>query len=159
MALKVFDLQCVHEHVFEGWFASREAFDDQKAQGLLSCPVCGTHEIERKLSAARINLGKGSPGASASEPKNSGSTAAASAPSGADLAKVQAQMLKHLREMVKATENVGENFAQEARRIHAGESEDRAIRGTATKDERESLIEEGIAVMPIPDFLDDDRMQ
>jgi hypothetical protein len=60
---------------------------------------------------------------------------------------------------VRSTENVGERFAAEARRMHAGEIEERAIRGTATPQERESLAQEGIAVMPIPDFLDDDRLQ
>jgi len=60
---------------------------------------------------------------------------------------------------VRNTEDVGGNFVQEARRMHEGEIEHRAIRGTATSQERESLVREGIAVLPIPDYLDDDRLQ
>lgn len=67
--------------------------------------------------------------------------------------------MRHIRQIVRNTENVGEKFAQEARRMHDGETEERAIRGTATPEEREELAQEGIAVMPIPDFLDDDRLQ
>ena len=157
MALKVFDLQCVHGHVFEGWFASREAFEEQKTNGLLSCPVCGEHQVERKLSAARINLGKGT----APSPSRPEAPAASvpSMPSSSEIADMQAKLLGHLRSVVKATENVGDRFAEEARRIHSGESEERAIRGTATREERESLVEEGIEIMPIPDFLDNDRLQ
>ncbi|TCV01324.1 hypothetical protein EV686_10232 [Paracandidimonas soli] len=161
MALKVFDLQCANGHVFEGWFASRDAFEDQKARGLLNCPVCGGHDIERKLSAARINLGKGAAQAqTGSAAAKSGETISAmSVPAGSEMAKMQARLLRHLRAAVRATENVGDRFAEEARRIHSGESEERAIRGTATRKERESLAEDGIEVVPIPDFLDDDRMQ
>ncbi len=67
--------------------------------------------------------------------------------------------MRHIRQIVRNTENVGEKFAEEARRMHDGETEERAIRGTATPEEREELAQEGIAVMPIPDFLDDDRLQ
>jgi hypothetical protein len=72
---------------------------------------------------------------------------------------LQAEVLKHIRQIVRSTENVGARFAQEARRIHDGEVTERPIRGTATPQEREELAEEGIAVMPIPAFLDDDRLQ
>lgn len=157
MALKVFDLQCANGHVFEGWFASRESFDDQQERGLLSCPVCGGHKVERKLSAARINLGKGVARSEASA--ESSSNAAAMAPADSERVKAQARMLKKMREIVRSTENVGDRFAQEARSIQAGESEERAIRGTTTREEREALAEEGIGVVQIPDFLDDDRMQ
>ena len=75
------------------------------------------------------------------------------------MAQLQAEVLRHIRQIVRSTENVGAKFAEEARRMHDGETEERAIRGTATPQEREQLAEEGIAVMPIPDFLDDDRLQ
>jgi hypothetical protein len=64
-----------------------------------------------------------------------------------------------MREFIRKTENVGDRFADEARKIHEGESEERPIRGTATQEERESLAEDGIAVVALPDFLDTDRMQ
>ena len=68
-------------------------------------------------------------------------------------------MMRQIRQIVRNTENVGDQFASEARRIHDGEVQERAIRGTATAQEREALAEEGIAVLPIPDYLDDDRLQ
>ena len=72
---------------------------------------------------------------------------------------MQAAMLKQLREVLRQTENVGERFATEARRIHHGDAPERPIRGVATQQERQSLAEEGIAVAPIPALLDDDRLQ
>ena len=75
------------------------------------------------------------------------------------IAQMQAFVLQQMRELVSNTENVGERFAEEARRIHAGESDERPIRGIATREERESLAEEGIAVVSLPDFLDVDRLQ
>jgi hypothetical protein len=67
--------------------------------------------------------------------------------------------MQQMRDFVRKTENVGDQFADEARRIHEGESDDRPIRGTATPQEREALAEEGIAVVALPEFLDTDRLQ
>lgn len=150
--MKVFDLQCDQGHVFEGWFSSREGFDQQIAQGLLHCPICNSAAIERKLSASRINTGavkKDESKVGLDKAKDSSQQVAA----------VQSHVLQHLRAMVRQSENVGPRFAQEAKRMHEGEIEQRAIRGQATAQECKELLEEGVAVMPIPDFLDDDRMQ
>jgi len=158
MSLKVFDLQCEQGHVFEGWFKTADAFEQQKSRGLISCPVCESREVEKKLTAARINTGAPrSEPAPASQPGKAGSAMLSPAP--AHMAHLQAAFLKHLRKIVRETENVGPRFADEARRMHYGEIEERAIRGTATRDEQEALAEDGIAVMPLPDFLDDDRLQ
>ncbi len=81
------------------------------------------------------------------------------APAAGQMAQLQAEVMRHIRQMVRNTENVGARFAEEARRMHDGQAQERAIRGTATPEEREELAEEGIAVMPIPEFLDDDRLQ
>lgn len=169
MSLKVFDLQCEHSHVFEGWFASADAYETQKAQGLLSCPVCNSSNVQRKVSAARLNVGNlkrerlssptAEPAHAANRPANSASLPAVSSPEGAELARIQGEIIQHVRKILRETENVGSDFAEESRRIHYGESQERPIRGTATPEERQELAEEGIAVMPIPDFLDDDRMQ
>jgi len=157
MSLKVFDLQCSHGHVFEGWFGSADSYESQQAGGLLSCPLCGDEQITRKLSAPRLNIGNikqphdvASGGAGAS---------AVAAPATAQLAQLQAQVMRQLREFVRHAEDVGDRFASEALRMGAGEIEQRAIRGTATLEERESLAQEGIVVMPIPDLLDDERLQ
>ncbi len=160
MSLKVFDLQCEQGHVFEGWFASADNYESQLAKGLLSCPVCNSRHVNKKLSAPRLNLGHGKPNAAATVsavPPAAGSAVAA--PAAGQMAQLQAEVLRHIRQIVRSTENVGAKFAEEARRMHDGETAERAIRGTATPKEREELAQEGIAVMPIPDFLDDDRLQ
>lgn len=164
MSLKVFDFQCDLGHVFEGWFASEENFQAQLAGGHLSCPVCNSGKVTKKLSAPRINLGhvKASAPASpapAATAVQAQSGAPVAVPAAGALAQLQADVLRHIRKIVRETENVGPRFADEARRMHEGEARERSIRGTATQQEREELAEEGISVMPIPDFLDDGRLQ
>lgn len=143
MPLKVFDLQCTHHHVFEGWFQSREAFDSQLDKHEISCPVCGSTQIERRLSAPRLNLGN--PQAPAHE-------------RAVDPAAVRRELIRQVREVIRQTEDVGDGFADEARRIHQGDAPERAIRGVTTPDERRSLSEEGIEVMSIPKLVDDDKL-
>ncbi|NYT24990.1 DUF1178 family protein [Alcaligenaceae bacterium] len=169
MSLKVFDLQCEHGHVFEGWFASADAYESQKANGLLSCPVCNSSAISRKVSAARLNVGNlkrerlapsnAVPAQAGGSSGTAGEGGAGQAPGAGDMARIQAEFIRHVRKLVREAENVGNRFAEESRRMHHGESEERAIRGTATPQEREELAEEGISVMAIPDFFDDDRLQ
>jgi len=171
MSLKVFDLQCEHGHVFEGWFASADAYESQKAGGLLSCPVCDSNKVSRKVSAARLNVGhlkrERLEGPQARETRaghpvaqvSGAGQAEGGAPESAELAKVQAELFRQVRRIISETENVGNRFAEESRRIHYGDAEERAIRGTATPREREELADEGIAVTLIPDFFDDDRLQ
>ena len=138
--MKVLDLQCRSGHVFEGWFASEDEFQGQRQRGLVQCPLCADGHIEKRLSAPRLNLG------AAEEP-----AAAASAPPAAALpAPLQAAWLDLARRIVAHTEDVGTRFAEEARRMHHGEAEERAIRGQATADEAVQLLEEGIAVVPLP---------
>ena len=155
MALKVFDLQCANGHVFEGWFASHEDYDSQQERGLVSCPVCANAQVLKCLSAPRLNVGR-------HEEKvapRSDESAPVAAPTPQQMAQLQAAVIRQMRELVRSTENVGVRFAEEARRIHDGEADERPIRGTATRDEREALAADGIAVMPIPDLFDDDRLQ
>lgn len=137
--MKVLDLACAQEHRFEGWFASGDEFAAQRERGLLSCPLCGNTEIRRLPSAPRLNLGAGEP---SSAPRQ---TLALPAPD--DL---QAQWLRAMRHLVEHTEDVGGRFAEEARRIHYGEVAQRGIRGQATREEAESLQEEGIDVVSLP---------
>ncbi len=136
--MKVLDLQCSHQHSFEGWFASEHDFQDQLARSLVECPLCGDQTITKKLSAPRLNLG-------ASEPQ--ARQEVVSVTPDTDL---QAQWLKAVRHVLANTEDVGQNFAAEARRIHHGESEERGIRGQATREETTALLEEGINVVPLP---------
>lgn len=154
MALKVFNLGCDQQHCFEGWFSSGEDFDTQKQRGLLNCPVCSSSNVDKLPSAPYI----GSSAATQGAPVLSG--AAAPAPVAAAMptpAQLQAMFLRMAREVAASTEDVGERFAEEARRIHYNEAPERGIRGVASKDEAEALADEGIAVMPLPfgDLLKD----
>jgi hypothetical protein len=137
--MKVIDLRCQSGHRFEGWFGSDDDFLDQNGRGLIECPLCADKVIVRLPSAPRLNL------SGASEPAAPAPAAAAD-----DTAALQARWLQMVRHVVAHTEDVGERFAEEARRIHYGESEERAIRGQASADEREALREEGIEVHPLP---------
>jgi hypothetical protein len=132
----VFELICADRHRFEGWFASAGDFEGQKARGLLSCPICSDSSIE-KLLTAKI-------GRPEAEPSREN----------AQLPVAQATRPRNLHEAIDYillnTENVGEDFPAEARRIHHREVPQRNIRGVATGEETQELLEEGIAVMPLP---------
>ena len=134
--MKVLDLQCSHSHTFEGWFASEDDFQGQLGRGLVECPMCGDTAVSKLLSAPRLNLG-------ASEPQ---ARDVAAVPD----ASLQAAWMKMARLVMANTEDVGQRFAEEARRIHYGESEQRGIRGQASPKETEALLEEGIGVVPLP---------
>lgn len=131
--MKVLDLQCPHGHRFEGWFASADDFESQLSRKLVECPICGATEVSRMPSAPRLNLS----GASEAQPA-------------ADMAELQARAMRALREVLEKTENVGERFAEEARRIHYNEAPARSIRGVTTPEDAKALVEEGIDVMPLP---------
>lgn len=161
MALKVFDLQCEHGHVFEGWFHSDQSYEQQLANGELSCPVCASQQVKKQLSAPRLNVShlKDEPArpVAASARAAEGQQPVA-APSEQELARLQAEILQHLRSAVRGADDVGEQFAEEARRIHYGEARERSIRGVASPDELNELHDEGIEVMPIPHYLDEEQL-
>jgi hypothetical protein len=137
--MKVLDLQCPHGHRFEGWFASAEDFEAQAAKHLVECPICGAKEVSRLPSAPRLNLS----GASGAQP----APAANGSPAHQEW---QARAMRALREVLEKTENVGDRFAEEARRIHYNEAPARSIRGVTTPEDARALVEEGIDVMPLP---------
>ena len=146
--MKVLNLQCAHQHEFEGWFGSEDDFASQLARGLVSCPLCGDAQIEKKLSAPRLNLrtGRGEEAVPAA-----GTTVALSNHAmKPELASLQARMLQALREVVANTEDMGERFADEARAMHHGEAAHRQIRGQASPQEALELMEEGIDVIALP---------
>ncbi|CAM4080204.1 DUF1178 family protein [Bordetella tumulicola] len=166
MALKVFDLECDQGHLFEGWFSSHDDYDTQQARGLLTCPLCASATITKRLSAPHLNVKHlrapaptSTPASSAVAPTGATSTATAAHANPAAMARLQAAVLQEIRNVIRNTENVGPRFAEEARRIHEGDADERPIRGTATPEERAALNEDGIEVMAVPDFLDDDRLQ
>lgn len=138
--MKVLNLQCSHGHGFEGWFASNEAFETQLAGGLVECPMCGGKEVTKMLSAPRLNLGAGKEPAPPPQAQQLAQR---------DAAQQHGRWLRAVRELVASTEDVGDRFADEARKIHYGEVKERGIRGSATREESAALAEEGIAVMQI----------
>lgn len=139
--MKVLNLRCANGHGFEGWFASEEEFLDQNGRSAIECPLCADRVVTRLPSAPRLNL------SGAREPEPAAAGAVAQKPVAADL---QAAWLAASRRLLASTEDVGERFPDEARRIHYGEAEARGIRGQATPEEREALREEGIEVVALP---------
>ncbi len=139
--MKVLNLRCANGHGFEGWFASDDDFMSQNGRGLVECPLCADQVVTRMPSAPRLNL------SGAKEPAAPAGQTPAAPPQAADL---QAAWLSTVRQLMANTEDVGERFAEEARRIHYGEEEARGIRGQATAKEREALRDEGIETMSIP---------
>ena len=134
--MKVFDLACEHDHRFEGWFASSADYDEQCAKGLIECPMCGSTSIRKLPAAPRLNL--------------SGGEERAAPPAAPTPEQIQAMWMKMARHIAQNTEDVGANFAEEARRIHYREAPERGIRGTASKEDAQALQEEGIEVFSFP---------
>jgi hypothetical protein len=145
--MKIYDLLCTGGHRFEGWFSSAKDFASQKRKGLLSCPSCGAAEVQRVPSASRVNLG-------AQEPKAAAGNAQVPANLEGKDAFAIAQVLysRMVDELLAKSEDVGTAFPEEARKIHYKETPGRSIRGQASAEEHDALLEEGIPVarLPIP---------
>ena len=159
--MKVFNLGCSQDHRFEGWFASADDYEAQLADGLLECPLCGDREIQKLLSAPRLNLSSAASPEAAADQQSAAvvagqqPAAATAGQRGASAAKVSPEQLQAMwvqlaRHLVQNTENVGDGFAEEARRIHYREAPERGIRGVASPEEREALADEGIEVFSFP---------
>jgi len=130
----IFDLRCVAQgHVFEAWFGSSGDYEAQRARGLVACPICGAPEVDKAPMAPGVPA-KGNQGGMAAE------TVKAML---ADMAAAQKKMLTN-------SEHVGDRFPEEARAIHLGEAEARAIHGRASPGDADSLRDEGIPIAPLP---------
>ncbi|MGH8633930.1 MAG: DUF1178 family protein [Burkholderiales bacterium] len=137
----VFDLGCENSHRFEGWFASNEDFERQIGRKLVTCPLCGTPNVSRLPHASHIRPG-GKERAGRAEP------AATAAQQYANMgSEVLTRLVEHI---VANTDDVGAEFPEEARKIHYRESAERRIRGTASREEVDSLRDEGIEVVALP---------
>lgn len=168
----IYDLVCCNAHAFEGWFKNSDDFSEQVAQQLVRCPICDTEKVERKLSTLNVassisrsskndarnshntngaNAGSEETGQSSSE--SSGSVVDAAKQAVSELMRVitpeeKAEVVRDFVE--KNFEDVGNDFTDEVRKIHYGESEERGIRGQATAEEVADLEEEGISTLSIP---------
>ena len=161
--MKVYNLACPLNHQFEGWFSSEEDFTSQKERSVLCCPMCDSLEIARMPSAPYLG-GKNHHHHSTMEAFEKAALDLPTANDAMHLSpdqklvfqeKMQAIMLQVVREIMEKTENVGESFAEEARKIHYKESPERSIRGVTTVDEAAELMYEGIEVysLPVPPSL------
>ena len=131
----IFDLRCApNGHVFEAWFGSGEDYEAQKARGLVSCPLCGSGDVEKAPMAPAVGA--------------KGNRADGQPP--ARVKALLGQLAEAQKEMLKQSEHVGPRFADEARAIHLGETEARAIHGQATPEQADELRDEGIPVSPLP---------
>ena len=128
-----YTLRCANDHEFEGWFKDSAGFQAQRDLGDIECPICGDRTIEQGLSRPNISSGKTQVAARH------------------DAARQMRAALKEFRSEVEKThENVGENFAEEARKIHYGDAEARDIYGEASMEEANNLVEEGVKIAPLP---------
>ena len=139
----VFDLGCGEGHVFEAWFGSSADYEDQRARGLVSCPICGASDVTKALMAP--NVGAKGNRAPAAVPMRSGRT-----PAPAEMKAALAALAKAQAKLLEGSEHVGKRFADEARAIHDGDAPERPIHGQATHAEAKALIEEGVPVAPLP---------
>lgn len=161
----VFDLQCALGHSFEGWFRSHEDFSQQIEAGIVNCPDCGSGTIQKKFStphlARSVKTGRDTPhdahtaqgGVMIASASEDGSVAQAVHAPGlpSEIAHELRSVFRKIRKHVEKTcDYVGDRFAEEARRMHYGETDERGIYGEASMEETAELVEEGINVMPIP---------
>jgi hypothetical protein len=148
-------LRCERGHDFESWFQSSSAYDSQRKRGLVTCPMCDSTKVEKAIMAPKIAK-KGKSKETMPQPapvEESGSSSLVMAPQERELI----AKLKELRDHVlKNADNVGNKFPDEARKMHYGDIEHRAIYGEATAEEAKALVDEGIEVAPLP-ILPDDR--
>ena len=135
----VFNLTCGNEHGFEGWFASAADYEQQQQATLLVCPVCGSNRVSKALHAPHVNTGGSTSPAQRERPGAS--------PQYANVGDELAKLVEHL---IAETDDVGDAFPEEARKIHYQEAPERKIRGNASRDEVRDLREEGIEVIALP---------
>ena len=150
----LFTLRCSADHEFEGWFRDNAAYDRQQRRGLIACPECGSNKVEKALMAPRLGRSeKSAPEAPAVAPSEA-QTVPPATEAADDAPPTPAQVRRALqvlrRHIERNCENVGPQFAAEARRIHKGEAKSRGIYGEATQAESKALLDDGIEIAAIP---------
>jgi hypothetical protein len=140
----VFDLICRPDgHVFEAWFGSGGDYESQRERGLVECPLCGVLDVEKAVMAPYV-------GAKSNQLRGVRATSGMMSSDPDGVKRMMAAMAAAQKEVLEHSEYVGDRFADEARSIHLGEADSRPIHGRATPEQTESLIDEGIAVAPLP---------
>lgn len=133
--MKVINLRCDQEHAFEGWFGSEDDYVSQSERGLVHCPVCDSAGVRKLPSAPHLNIGN---------PRQARQTPVPG------MTPAQMRLLESVRQLIAASEDVGERFVEEARKIHYKEAEQRSIRGVASAEDRAVLEDEGIDILTVP---------
>ncbi len=136
-----FSLRCEHDHTFEAWFRGNDDFDTQKKRGFVECPECGAKAVEKALMAPAVSTGR---------KKEKIALAMGEAQKQA-----MAQLKALSEKMRENADYVGDKFAEEARKIHFGETDARGIYGEATPEEAKGLLDDGVEFLPMPVFPDD----
>ena len=136
-----FSLACQHDHDFEAWFRSNDDFESQKKRGFVECPECGSNKVEKALMAPAVSTGR----------KRERMALAM----GEAQKRAVAELKALSQRMRENADYVGDRFAEEARKIHFGETDPRGIYGEATPEEARSLAEDGVEFLPIPVFPDE----
>jgi hypothetical protein len=142
-----YDLICDKGHAFDGWFRNSAAYDEQADKGLVTCTQCGSAKVDKQLMAPGIPV--------KSNRRSAPATNMVAAPADPRLAELMNMMREMRRHVEENAEYVGDRFAEEARKIHYEESEERGIYGQTTPDEAKALIEEGITIHPLPRLPED----
>jgi hypothetical protein len=141
-----YDLICKNGHVFDGWFSGSSAYDEQRKSGSVTCPLCSTSDIDKQLMTPGI----------ARKSSQKVETRNPMVAAGDPRVKKLMQKMRELRQYVESTADyVGDRFAEEARRIHYKEAEERGIYGETTAEDARALVEEGIDVHPLPPLPED----
>jgi len=147
-----YTLKCDRDHVFKSWFQSADAFEKLRSTGMASCAVCGSSTVDKTLMAPRVQPGrsKAAPPAPATVPE--GQHEATTAPvSLSEPDSPLAKAIQRLRAEVEASSDyVGKDFVRQARAMHLGETQERAIHGEARPEDARALVEEGVPVLPLP---------
>ncbi len=180
MATIIYDLECEYSHRFEGWFRSIDNYEEQRASGLLQCPECGTTSVRKVPS--RLNIGSKNSGTN-QVPNQSGGenfpgqvAPVVDSPTGGpntaiaegrvdpinlnkvDVATAFVMARQAIQALIRHSEDVGSQFADEARKIHYQEAPLRAIRGQASAEEFEELRDEGIDIIALPNIPLDEEL-
>jgi hypothetical protein len=137
-----YSLQCENDHAFEGWFASSADFDKQLSAGYVACPHCNSQTVAKLLMAPNVTTGRQKDGVKQMVMDNT-------------RREMIAKMKEVVAEIRSNSEDVGEKFPEEARKIHYGETEARGIIGQASHDEAAALVEEGIQIAALPVLPED----
>lgn len=144
-----YQLRCGQNHEFDGWFKDSTTFERQAKRGLVECPICGDTKVTRALMAPAVTTREAAPPPQPPVPAKVAAVAP-QAPNGPIPAQLVAMLQRMRAEVEKNCDYVGPEFADEARRMHRGESDKRGIYGETTKDEAEALADEGIEISSIP---------